>query len=338
MRKLYILIITISLSFQITNAKVDTRTDTLFIGLDKELTMTFPLTDLTEIKNTGNLDSIFRDLVTDIKLLDLKTGNENTFYSILLIKSGNSNGISIKTKENLSDQYRIQNDTVYHKLKMHTLNYRNDELQFSIDFHEFSDLYELAEININSKIDSISKRIDKEGGYCRYSRQYKYEFKNNSDSPNATEIYYSNMLDILELNISTGANLIRHQLVPDFGFKVGLVFSKKEVFRNEYNLKTNIMTFFEETEKGYHTYYNTLVSLGYRHNYTNSKAFSNWIGVDLGYMVKTSGPYFGKNTFMLGANWELKEFGMFNVSIAPQVYFSENFKDVFPAVRLGIGF
>jgi len=77
---------------------------------------------------------------------------------------------------------------------------------------------------------------------------------------------------------------------------------------------------------------NHWMSLGYARNLSKNPNKTNWLGLSLGYLVKQEGDLFEKDSFKLGVNKRLSK----NISIVPQMYFNDFFKNVTPGLKLRI--
>ena len=75
------------------------------------------------------------------------------------------------------------------------------------------------------------------------------------------------------------------------------------------------------------------MNAGYRYNLSKTMYKPNWLGVELGYLLSRHGKLFRKNTFRFGVNWEIGKY----ITVAPQIYISGDFNEIYPAVRIGFG-
>ena len=126
-----------------------------------------------------------------------------------------------------------------------------------------------------------------------------------------------------------GASIIKGELVMDLSAEIGLGFGKKGILKNQFYLSyTPLFDFVDNSTIDL----NHFVNLGYRYNLSKNKNDSNWLGVELGYLVSQEGDLFNENTFKIGVNWEVGKY----ISISPQLYVSKEL--TYPAVRIGFGF
>ena len=139
-------------------------------------------------------------------------------------------------------------------------------------------------------------------------------------------------LDMLGLTAGTGASLIKNRWAADLSAELFFSFNKKGVLRYNPYISTNLIFDFDSENK---MNVNTFLNVGHRWNLEKKPGSPDWLGVEVGYLVNRQGDLFGKNTYKLGLNWSL--FKGRSVYVSPQLYFSDNFNTVYPAVRIGIG-
>ncbi len=316
------------------------KSDTIVITIMNSVQITFPLNDITEIKKIKELNNRFDSLVTDIKLITKYIEEYEQPYLINYNLKNGEKHISSQEIVNKSDVFIIkESDKALIHPPKNQLRYNSNDLNFIVSFYHLNDLIAINEIDIDTKLKNICNEKEIIEGYNRHSRTYHYKFEENNNNFVQTDSYFAKDYDMLELSFSTGANLIRDKIVPDFGFKVGFIFNKKGMLKNDYNIKTNLYYFTEKDAEGnYKSNINTLLSLGYRRNLSNNITKNNWIGIDAGFMLGQKGSYFTGNTFMFGVNWEIGRYGMFGISVSPQLYITNTFKEAFPALKIGIGF
>jgi hypothetical protein len=137
--------------------------------------------------------------------------------------------------------------------------------------------------------------------------------------------------DVLTLNGGVGINLVKSQYVIDLSAQLGLLFCKKGIWRNQYYLSYNQLSYFPDLSN---PKLNGFLNIGYKYNLSNIVGKPDWLGIEIGYLVNRQGELFRENTMRLGFNWDIEKY----ISVAPQVYVSGDFKEIFPAVRIGFGF
>ncbi len=192
---------------------------------------------------------------------------------------------------------------------------------------EYNELESLVSTNLISKLEEVIDTTSAIQG--RLSKSYNYSFIEGSLVHNRQLDEQVGNMDMLFLKGGVGASLIKNQPVIDVAAEIGLGFGKKGIIKNQYYLSYNLLFDFVDDSK---VNLNHFVNLGYRYNLSKKKPDTNWLGVELGYLVSKQGDMFNDNTFKLGVNWEIGKY----ISISPQLYFSEDL--TYPAVRIGFGF
>ncbi len=134
--------------------------------------------------------------------------------------------------------------------------------------------------------------------------------------------------DKLVLNIGPGIGLIRNQLVPKLALTAAILRGDKE-----FSLTYDMNYFFERSEKReFKLYLNSFVEFGLGVK-TLPKATGPEIlqKITIGYLVQSSGDYFGKNTFKVSYTYPLLKRA---IKIVPELYVTDNFGSVFPGVSV----
>lgn len=165
----------------------------------------------------------------------------------------------------------------------------------------------------------------------RYSATYSYTYEGMQLKQGYPFEKMSGLTDALMLSGGVGVNLIKSELVIDVSAELAIAFRKKRTLKNQYYVSYNLLFDFMDESK---VNLNGFLNIGYKYNLSNKIEKPNWLGVELGYLVNKQGGLFGKNTFKLGVNWELGKY----ISVSPQLYMSDDFKEFYPAVRIGFGF
>jgi len=199
-----------------------------------------------------------------------------------------------------------------------------DKYQMQIQFDEFE---RLISDSLIFKIKEVIETTNSvQGGF---SATYNYSYQEGKLVHNKQLDRVNGQMDAISLKGGVGVNMIKNQPVIDLSAEVGFTFSKKGIWKNQYYLSYNQLSDFDENSK---INPNGFINAGYRRNLSNTVGKSNWLGVELGFIVSRNGNLFEKNTFRLGVNWEIGKY----MSVSPQLYFSKNMS--YPALRIGFGF
>lgn len=188
---------------------------------------------------------------------------------------------------------------------------------------------ELEKLVSDTLIDKLKEVIDTTNTIQgRFSATYNYSFHEGQMVHYEQLDKVNGQMDVLNLKGGVGVNLVKNQPVIDLSAEIGLIFSKKRILKNQFYLSYNQLYGFSDNSK---INLNSFANIGYRYNLSNTVNEPNWLGVEIGYLVGKQGDLFDKNTFRIGVNWEIGKY----ISIAPQLYFSENL--TYPAIRIGFG-
>jgi hypothetical protein len=202
-----------------------------------------------------------------------------------------------------------------------------------------SDKY-LLQIQFNDPAEIVSEQLQKNllevidstlAIRERLTRVYHFAFQDGK------LLHYSQLdkptgqKDVLTLNGAVGVSLVKGHPVMDLSAQLGLIFCRKGIWKNQYYVSYNNLSYFTDLS---HVEQNGFLNIGYKFNMSNTVGKPDWLGVELGYLVNRHGDLFRQNTMQFGLSWDIAK----SISVAPHLFVSGDFKEVFPAVRFGFGF
>ena len=205
-------------------------------------------------------------------------------------------------------------------------NIRSEDYYLKI---KFNDLQSLMTDSLLIRLLEAINKIDETND--RLSKTYVYAFQGDKLIKDEQFDNRTKSLDIIFLKGGLGVNLIKSEPIIDISAEIGFGIARKGILKNQYYVSYNLLFDFMEESK---TNLNGFLNVGYRRNLSNNIDKPNWLGVELGYLINNQGDLIEKNTLKFGVNWELGTY----VSLSPQLYLSNDGKDFYPALRLGIGF
>ena len=269
---------------------------------------------------TENVEEDFKSLLLILK--ETKDIPEKISYSVNYEPNK-----SVTIKQTEANEKIIWNNGEKSKYQFNNqCNIRSENYYLKIQFNEFEEL--ISDSLIAQILEAIDTTVNIQE---RYTKTYNYSFDGMKLIHNKQYDAKSGQGDMLMLKGGVGVNLIKSEPVIDISAEMAFTFSKKGILRNQYYVSYNLLFDFMEESK---INSNGFLNVGYRRNLSNNIDKPNWLGVELGYLVNQQGELFGKNTFKLGVNWDIGKY----VSVAPQLYMSEDFTEFYPAVRIGFGF
>jgi len=141
-------------------------------------------------------------------------------------------------------------------------------------------------------------------------------------------------LDVLELNAGITTGLVKNEFVSGFNLRVGVSFSKKGIQKSRYFVDYEFVYDFSDHPENKSFSTNDFLSLGVERNFSMDPGQAKWYGFSVGYLVNRNNDFFNKNTFKLSLQ---KHFNN-SISLKPEVYFNDFFKNVSPGLKLQVTF
>ncbi len=187
-----------------------------------------------------------------------------------------------------------------------------------------SDISKLADIPLSNCFEKVIALLPEK---VHSSRSLSYECINGNIKELENQ---NNKMDFLELQFGAGAGLVKSTWVADLSFGIGLGLNHKGMIRSPY-VSTNVVFDFDAESK---MNINTFLNIGHSWNIDKKSDKPNMLGVELGYLIVRQGDLFGENTFKFGINWSPAK----HIYVTPQLYMTDNFKTVYPGIRIGFGF
>ncbi len=176
----------------------------------------------------------------------------------------------------------------------------------------------------------------------------KERFKKNSELTHSDKSKFSKNVksDIpFSLKFNLGGGLIRNKFSPVFEGGIVFIPQKQDYYSLQWlpaaafiSLTANRYYTFEQTiaSTSSTTFNNTFLNLSLGNRF-NTKLRSNLLlseyEAGIGYLVERGGSYYGKNTFKLFASIVTKS--KF-IRLSPEIYVTDNFKEVFPGLSIKI--
>ena len=142
------------------------------------------------------------------------------------------------------------------------------------------------------------------------------------------------VLDMLVITGGIGAGWVKNTFVSDIDVRFGLGFARRGMLKNIYSADWTIMYDFSNSDENSYFELNHFISLNWEHNFSNSPLNDKWYGFSLGYLVKRNNDFFKENTFRFSVNKKIND----TISLKPELYFNDFFKNIYPGIRLSVVF
>jgi hypothetical protein len=198
-----------------------------------------------------------------------------------------------------------------------------EEKDFSINI-KFNNLIDLLTIDLQKKISESIANIEPD---TKNTKTFTFKFDSTNKVDYKVSSNTTNSFTPVILGLSVGVNAFKNSVIPDLSGEIGIGIYKKGIVKRNFYTSVNIINNYENKEFEQYNF----VNLGYRYNLSLSANKDNWIGIEVGYLVTRESDFFDKNTFKIGANWNLSG----KISVLPTLYISDN---VYPSLRVGFSF
>lgn len=319
-------------------------TDTVRYDLGNRIQLVLALEDAMDIKEITGITDLSQQLNKDLAQLGdevLQSPQPLLVHyryvsgaaSKLVIKQASTSrqAYSFSTETNGPQANKVGPDT----LMIHTTG--NYDIILIADYLE--DLKALEDINIDLLLRETMTQSDQASGqeslHTRFRVNRLYTVSNNKivGLADASE---SQAYDQLVLQSKPGIGLLRNRWVPEWSLDLGIrLFDKRRNPLTQLGLRLSSHYFFErKPDKKYDMFVNLFADAYYRTNINRRGETPFWLGFSAGYLIRSSGDYFGENTFrgaLIIGNGQRK------VQVQPEFYFTDNFEQIFPGIRFSFG-
>ncbi len=311
--------ILISITSLVTAQEKRSYLDTLKITIDNKLNVVIAIYDTKELTKTS---SMFDDISLFQSNL-AKTKDEIPVYKNYLICYISGESLVIREGENkksfIVKENSVEPTNLNNELFIQGENYKM--------YIFFGDIADLIEYDLKSKIEMALKEMPDKG---RFAGTFNFSVKDTAVQHLMELDRKNGSLDVLVIKMGIGAGIIKNQPMNDFAVTCGIMLPRNGILKYNGYLSVREFLIYEGTRN---VEDNTFLNLGFRVNTTKNIEHNNWMGVELGYNLKRESDFFGKNTFVFGT---IKEFGKFTIST--ELYFSDNFKNYYPGIRVEFDF
>jgi len=183
---------------------------------------------------------------------------------------------------------------------------------------DINKLQQLEKINLDSVVRNVNQQLETSGAINP---------KTNTAGAVAPDSARKKPDDMILLWAGIGTGLIRDKWIPKIAPVVTLRHKGKE-----YAVSYDMNFFFEREEnRKYKLYLNSFLDLGFGFRPSPKKEPNVYHRVSAGYLINSSGAYFGKNTFRLSYAYPVAKSV---IRIIPELYFTDKFKTIFPGLSV----
>lgn len=289
--------------------------DSLIVEIDSQVILKMSIYNYFDLeKDVGD------DLKRLQKILKVNQDVPNNLPYTITYKPNEK--LTIKTEEKAE---RL----IWEKGEYKSYKFDNTCYVFSNKYHLTIDFNEYEELISENLIEKVVKTVEEtKSKNSRHLKLFKYAFQKDS-LIKSEDSRIGNTSQMIFIKANVGVSLIKNDPVIDLTGELGFGATSKGMLKNQYYLAYNLFYDFNGSSSNN---INSFLNLGYRRNFSKDKDDTNWIGLELGYLVLQNGDMFDEDTFRFGVNWEAGNY----ISISPQLYISS--EQTYPAIRIGFGF
>lgn len=203
--------------------------------------------------------------------------------------------------------------------------------KLAIYFSTIKQLEELTKYNFSQILKNTDNQLTKDNDWHIKSSPFVAWVKIQND--NSAELLHRNSTlsannDQLIISAGTSLENVKGNWNGSFYANMTIQLGNKSLAKQAFSLGYEWMYDFSSGKENI----NHWVSLGYQRNFSKDPNKGNWFGITLGYLAKRNGNLFEKDAFRLGIEKKVHK----NISIVPQIYFHDLFKDAYPGFKIKI--
>lgn len=309
----------ITLLFTVLSTQAQVVSDSITVYVDNRVEMTLIMDDYARLKNDSTIGLLIQNFQKHIEaikdelledkadlvyykldsLISVEPGDDKVTY---LLNDGKLVNTGIRDKAILSAE----------KVKIIILT---------------KNLASISELKLYGCLESTSSLLPEKS---KVSQSLYFQCNDGVSSEITYKSKTTSFSDALELSMGAGANLVKNRWMGDLTIALDISLQKKGRIKHDIYLSTNLLYDFPGDNK---MYINTFLNLGYRWNVAGPKDKARLIGAEFGILLDRQGEAFHKSTYRIAMNSTLSS----GLTISPQLYLENDFKRIFPGVRIGFG-
>ncbi|MCU4174765.1 hypothetical protein [Carboxylicivirga sp. N1Y90] len=236
-----------------------------------------------------------------------------------------------KTKITLVDTNNLHHINQRIHLLVLSNNSKYNHYKARVHFSDMSQLNKLLDYDFEKINNELAASFKEEEYKFLKRKPFSSWIKVNDKSE--TTLEYNQIpehpTDVIQLSAGTGLQSIKSVWLGSFHARMTLILPRKMVDKHSFTFGYQwLYNFTSPSEKNI----NEFIDVGYAFNFSDSPSKDKWAGIDIGFLIKRRGDFFDNNTFRLGLYTNLNK----SVTVGPQMYFNDFFKNVYPGVNINI--
>ena len=317
--------------------------------------------DLTDLTRYRNLDSLLSLCLNDFQSLKESLGSSTASRKLVFELKNGKRSMQLFEHPARVNQYQVTDNKEVLQIK--TLRDTLIIQQWTADpptskkveeaghwaryffiLNNLQDIEAIANAKLNPKIEDAIARFTKGPGYTKanlFSKRYSSFLRLSGTEHNGIRDIQVRTRPTLALMGHIGVGVAKGNLYP-FATLTGMFITHATHSPDgikEPNSSVGIFAnwqpqffFGRNTDGQLQTYRNDFVNVGFAISNKNFGLIRSSLSV--GYLIKSQGDYYQKNTFRVGFGYSLSK----NIALEPELYFHDFLKGISPGLRLSVGF
>ncbi len=279
---------------------------------------------LFSFSKSSNIEEMLQSAPRFIKILNensktnyyFERSNPNPFYELSIEER------KIPNKIIASDDFT---ENLYY-LQKHQFQFENKFFAVNILFDEMDQLKSIKSKDMLKVIDSVmqdylsqkSKHIEKADFLVNYDLEYKKINEN-----------YKRANDQIELSLGSSIESVKNTLASSLEATMALSFGSKGITKNKYFVGYEWQYDFSDSNKGN---INHFLNIGYTRDFSEDPEKEQSYTFKVGYLLNKNGGLYNEDTFSFSITHRVGKY----FDITPKIYFDGAFKNIAPAISVGI--
>jgi hypothetical protein len=307
--------------------------DTLKITTDSQVEVSFSFYRMSDMDGYIS-DDLWKSILGVMEsAIESSPNQEGIKVTYQKVKKGEEEiaKVEVDQLENKADIFLIDNEGMkeIHSDRLDFIIYQ-PKMSIAFSLEDLSDLEEVKELSVASVWEQIAQKFENEGKRNLYfgDGAFKYgkaNLKSITGAPEGT--------DKIELSAGIGIGFYRDRFVPDIGFKLAIHFPDRLGNPDlQFGLLYTQQYFFDENaNKEFDLNINGFLTGFF------SKEFSNEykVGIGVGKLVQQNGNFYQGDTYKFSLYTEKRDS---KINFTPELIFTDNFKQIIPALKFGLTF
>jgi hypothetical protein len=319
--------------FSQAQQEVNPYPDTLKIKTDSQIEVVFSFFRMSE-KEAYMTNDLWQSILSVMEsAVESSPKQEGVIVSYRKVKKGEEEVAKVEVDELKSnaDIFLIDNEGMkeIHSDRIDFVIYQ-PKMTITFSLEELSDLEEVKELSVASVWDQIAQKFENAGKRNLYFGEGTFKFgKANLKAITGTP----GGLDQLELSAGVGIGFYRDRFVPDLNFKLAVNFPDRLgntdlqfglLYTQQYFFEENVQQEFDVDVNGFLTGF---FSIEFSKNYK--------IGAGVGALIRQEGSFYQGDTYKFSLYTEKRDS---KINFTPELIFTDNFKQLIPALKFGLTF